>query len=50
MLVTINIIDVNLYSPQFIPNSNNINYCEQTYYVPEHSFFQVEVSFACFFS
>jgi hypothetical protein len=47
MQVTINIIDVNLYSPQFIANTNNINYCNQVYYAQERTYFTIEVSPLC---
>lgn len=43
MYVTLLIIEVNMHSPQFIDNSQNINYCETTYRVPENSRFEIEI-------
>jgi hypothetical protein len=44
MFVTINIVEVNMFSPIFIANEkDNINYCENIYKADENTFFQIEV-------
>jgi len=43
MRITLFIIEVNTHSPQFIANSEGINYCETVYKVPENKIFSFEV-------
>ena len=43
MEVTLIIIEVNMHSPQFVPNANKDNYCEATYQAYENTFFQIEI-------
>lgn len=44
MSVELRIIEVNMHSPEFVPLADGNNYCEQTYRVPENSFFKIHIS------
>ena len=43
MTVTLLIIEVNMHSPQFVPNEDKENYCENNYQAYENTFFQIEI-------
>jgi hypothetical protein len=43
MTVTLKIIDINMYSPQFVPNTEGKNYCQQKYQAYENSKFRIEI-------
>ena len=45
MTVSIKIIEVNMFSPKFVPNSQGINFCDTTTYkAKENTIFKIEVS------
>jgi hypothetical protein len=43
MNVTLIIIEVNMHSPQFVPNRNGENFCELKFQAYENSFFKIEI-------
>jgi hypothetical protein len=43
MTVTLLLIEVNMHSPQFISNTQNVNYCETTYQAYENTKFSIEI-------
>ena len=43
MPVTLKIIDVNMHSPRFVPNSAGINFCEAKFQAYENSKFRIEI-------
>lgn len=44
MTVILKIIEVNMHSPFFVPVTQNINYCEQTFKAAENSFFRINIA------
>lgn len=44
MIVSVDIVEVNLHTPDFIANSNSMNYCETKFRAPENTYFEIEIN------